>query len=1032
MHFTQILIASAALAVAVGAAAQSAPRKTYIVQLKDAPIATYGGGISGYTATQPTAGSRIDFASQAVQNYAAYLDSRAASVASVVPSAQVLRRYNVAISGFAAKLTDVEVGKLRSHAGVALVEEDRADLLDTSFTSSVFLGLGQPGGAWSRTDAQGRPLRGEDVIVGIIDGGVWPENPAFSDRVDANGVPLPGNVAGGTLAYQPLPAGRWRGACVTGEGFPAGSCNNKLIGARFYTDAWLTQNTYLPQEFRRSPRDSNGHGTHVASTAAGNANAPGVLGGGHVAMTGVAPRARVAVYKTCWSVIQNGAVTGSCFGSDRVAAIEDAVRDGVDVINHSIGMGASALDAVSTAFRNATRAGVFVAGSGGNSGPGAGTVSALAPWMTSTANSTHSREFVADLQLGNGVVVRGASINPAALPASGFIAATDAGVTPWANLTNDADRLALARCYNAADRAASGASAAAAIDPARVAGRIVVCYRGGNNFVNKHNAVQGAAGMVIQNIPTGSIFASADTTFPNSYPIPTVHVASAHAGTVLGYAAQATPSAAISARYEGPSSAPSPLVASGSSRGPNTFDQHILKPDLSAPGTDIIAAYVPEGFNAAMRDTIVAGGAAPLGTGMISGTSMASPHVAGAAALLRQANPGWSPAAIKSALMTSASQNLLLANGAPDTNRFNFGSGHLNPNAALSTALVYEATPAQFDAYAAGSLDGRALNLASITNGAIVGAYTQRRVLTNRGARPVTLTATASLPGFDVTVTPATLTIPAGGSAAFNVRLARTTAAIGAWQFGQLVWSGSGQTISSPLTARPNALIATQSFTDTRAAGSRLLTVATGYDGTLVTRPVGTVPAVQSSAVAPLNPDAVIANMRCRAVTVPAGALALRAQTFSTEVQGGSLTDTDLYILNSAGTSILARAETATSDELISVANPPAGTYQACVSFWGSNEGRTEVAFTLNTWVVPASGPATLTAGGPSWVTTGGTASIAASWNIPATERHLGVVGYSTTPTGAFIGSTTLLIDPLTRTQAAQTAAPLMRQKDGQ
>ena len=244
-----------------------------------------------------------------------------------------------------------------------------------------------------------------------------------------------------------------------------------------------------------------------------------------------------------------------------------------------------------------------------------------------------------------------------------------------------------------------------------------------------------------------------------------------------------------------------PVMASTSSRGPNQADPDVLKPDITAPGTDIIAAYTNTSIGAAERAQIIAGTLIPgPGADMISGTSMSSPHVAGSAALLRQAHPDWSPFAIKSALMTSAVQTVKLANGAPDTNRWGFGSGHLNPNGALGTTLVYDSDYYEYIDYYLGALPGRSLNLASLTRANVVGVGQVTRTVTNLGPSPATYTASASLPGFTVAVTPSSLTLAPGESKSYTATITRTTAPIGAYSFGSLTWTDGVSTVRSPLT----------------------------------------------------------------------------------------------------------------------------------------------------------------------------------------------------------------------------------------
>ncbi len=930
------------------AQAQAALRKPYIVQLADAPTAAYEGGVAGLAATRPAPGRRLDSAAQEVQRYTSHLDTRRAAALAQVPAATVLHRYTTVLNGFSALLTPAEVAKLRGLGGVLRVSEDQAMPLATSSTSSRFLGLGLQGGGWSRTDAQGRPVRGEDVIVGVLDSGIWPETASFSDHVDASGKPVPAGTPGAMAAYTPLPAGRFRGVCASGPGFPAGSCNNKVIGARFYSTNWLLNGQFLDIEFH-SPRDSNGHGSHVAAIAAGNADAVVDVDGSRFTTSGVAPRARIAVYKVCWSIIRDGAPFGTCSTGDSVAAIDQAVRDGVDVINFSVGGSRDSFsDPVSVAFLNATRAGVFVATAAGNEGPG-NEVAHVAPWTTTVGNSTHDRYTEASVRLANGRSFSGPSFQTEGLADRPLVLSTEAGATPFASL-GATDQLALARCYNAQDRESIGASAAAAIDPARVAGRIVVCLRGGNALVNKAGVARaaGAAGLIIQNVASGP-FASANSTFLLSYGLPAVHLNNSAEAAVLA-AARAGINASFSPAAQVPG-AVAPVMESGSSRGPNRADSSQLKPDLTAPGALVIAAHLPAGFNAAVRDGIVAGTPAAPGGAMIGGTSMASPHVAGAAALLRQQNPQWSPMAIKSALLTSASNTVRRADGSPDPDRWGYGAGHLAPNPALATTLVFEPSAQQLSDYAGRRLRGHGLNTATITHADVVGSATVVRTVTNRGTDPVTLEATATLPGYTVVVSPSTLSLAPGASRSLQVRITRAEAPLGEYRFGELRLRGSGQDLRSALTARGNAFVGSADLSDARATGARVLTVGTGYNGSLIGTAHGMVPAARERLSVRIGAPGAAPPQVCTPLAVASEASTLRVQLFNADTQGHGNTDLDLVLKNPQGQQAAASAGF-TSDEWVEIRNPEAGTWEACIEGYSSLDGFASVGFVLSSWVL--------------------------------------------------------------------------------
>jgi hypothetical protein len=343
----------------------------------------------------------------------------------------------------------------------------------------------------------GLPVKGEDVIIGVVDGGVWPEHVSYADRVN-NGVPS----FTGTQVYGPPPAG-WAGACMTGEGFTTAHCNNKLIGARFFNAGFIAgrpltgTNSKHFSEFY-SPRDSGGrvsdshggHGTHTSSTAGGNSGAPVTVAG--IAMgpaSGMAPRARIATYKVCYTFVNPAATDGTgsqntCFTSDSVAAIDRAVADGVHVINYSIsGSQTSVNDPVEQAFLRAANAGVFVATSAGNSGPG-NAVAHVSPWLTTVAASTHDRFLQGSVTLGDGQAYSGASVSPNDLAQAAnmdLALRTPACQEPT---LDQRERLCFSRPHRGAGPGQGGT------------GKVVVCdQRGTNARVDKSLAVKNAGGV---------------------------------------------------------------------------------------------------------------------------------------------------------------------------------------------------------------------------------------------------------------------------------------------------------------------------------------------------------------------------------------------------------------------------------------------------------------------------------------------------------------------------------------------------------
>ncbi|CAG1017393.1 Minor extracellular protease vpr [Burkholderiaceae bacterium] len=1005
MTFTRIALALGLAALASHAAAQQ--RQTYIVQLADAPVAAYNGGIAGLPATQPARGAKLNVNASNVRAYINYLESKRTNAAATVNAAAIVHRYNIAFNGFSAKLTADEARKLARTAGVVAVTPDEARAVDTTRTPA-FLGLSGPGGLWSALDSQSRNVKGENVIIGIVDGGIWPENPSFSDKVDALGKPVPYFQAG-TQVYGPPPA-KWAGSCQAGQGFTTAMCNNKLIGAQFFNAGFNAFGRPMWPTDYVGPRDEDGHGSHTASTAGGNEGAEASIGGLPAGiMSGVAPRARIAAYRVCWSYVEDGtgARKNSCFTSDSVAAIDKAVADGVDVINYSIsGTRTNYLDPVEVAFFNASAAGVFVAASAGNSGP-ANTVAHMSPWLTTVAASTHDRFTVATVTLGNGATASGPSFQSTGLSATPLIASTDAGLP-------GADAASLARCLGAAD------GIAAQLDPAKVAGKIVVCYRGANVLVNKaaNAKAAGAAGMIIQNIPSGPL-ASADSVFNIAYELPTVHLAGVHANAVLSHAATPGASAAFSPGVQ-VAGVVAPVMGDFSSRGPSLADKNILKPDISAPGVDIIAAYVAENSDqVAVRDAIIAGTTANPGSASLQGTSMSSPHVAGAAALMKQLYPTWSPAAIKSALMTSAN-DIKLGNGSADLNRWGYGAGHLNPTPAANPGLVYDAGPVDYLRFlcgigslpashgacvAYGTITPWNLNLASLTAADVLGKITIKRTVKNVGSSTATFNASTSLPGWDVTVVPSSLTLAPGASGSFDVNLARSSAAVNTWTFGHLTWSDGVRQVRSPLSVRGALFSGPTEVSDNRARGTKVFTVGLGYAGKLAVSPTGMVAATRHTGQVATN------QSQCFNVTVPAGAHIARFQLFDSDTQGGSASDLDLevYAGPDGSGALVGASGTATSEEKVDLRAPAAGTYSACVFGYAPLNGN--ATFTLSNWVVgPAVGVQTLKAGVGAKAFLGGTSTTALAWNVPPGNRYLGIAQF-TDGDGTALGNTLLSVD---------------------
>lgn len=978
-----------ATAISASGAAQAAPSSDarfsdgiYIVQLIEAPAASYDGSIPGYRATKPPKGKKLDSAASDVVAYTGYLARRQEATLRKVGNPARLYDYRYSYNGFAARLSAEQASALAKDPGVLTVQPQQTYTVDTSSTAH-FLGLDAEGGLWQQLG--GTQKAGEDIVIGVVDSGIWPESLSFSDRVSKDGVPSSQGAA--KLVYKPLPW--WKAKCSPGETWTPADCNKKLISGQYFNagqggDAGIDRDR--PWEFN-SPRDYNGHGTHTASTAGGNYGTPvtGIASALGATVTGMAPRARIAAYKALWSTESGDTASGA--GSDLVAAIDKAVEDGVDVINYSVsGSSTNFLDPAEVAFLFAADAGVFVAASAGNSGPATSTVAHPSPWITTVAAGTHNRDSQGSVTLGNGSTYVGASLAQQVVTAP-LIDSTAAGLT-GANATQ------VALCYSSAD-------GGAVLDPAKVAGKIVVCDRGVTARTNKSLAVKeaGGVGMILLNTSPNSLNA-------DFHAVPSVHLADTSRSAVKAYAATAGATATIN-KATLTYTSPAPFTATFSSRGPLLAGGgDLLKPDLIAPGQDILAAVSPvtahgENFN------------------VLSGTSMSAPHVAGLAALLKDLHPSWSPMAIKSSLMTTGGDVL----DGPNTNPlviFRQGAGHVRPNSAADPGVVYDSGWNDWLAFLCGattginpstcatlqardySLDPSDFNGASIAVGDLAGTQTVTRRLTNVSGAALTLTAgVTGMTGYTTAVTPATLTLAAGETKSFTVKIDRTTANLGAYVGGQLTWSGGGYAARSPMVVRSVPLAAPAEVTAQEGATTSYQ-VRFGYSGTFTATPRGlvagaTTPVVLSDdptdtfpGTSSAPPAAETASLKKITVPVGAGTTYLRLGTFD---QGGGH-DIDLYLYNGAG-NLVALSGAGGSTEQINLVNPAAGTYSLWVH--GYAVAVPETGFQVWSWQLGSADAGNMTVSAPTAVS-GQQGTVAVTVSDLAPGKWLGSIAYAGQP----------------------------------
>ncbi|MGD2078514.1 MAG: S8 family serine peptidase, partial [Chloroflexota bacterium] len=808
--FIMLLTAAILAVVVMSASAQPAETNSYVIMMEGDPVVAYDGGIVGLEGTKPGPGEKINPNDAKVKRYVNHLEAKQnESLRQVKARNQKIYNYVYSFNGYAADLTDAQAAAVKKQADVLQVFENEVFYAETS-TTPDFLGLTAEDGLWDMG------VDGEDVIIGIVDSGIWPESMSFSDRTGTNP-----NGKGGKLSYHQIPG--WNGKCVPGEEFNASMCNQKLIGAQYFNACWGGNagiDADRPWEFN-SARDYGGHGTHTASTAGGNNGVPAEVSGIDLgSVSGMAPRARISAYKALWDT---GAGSSNGCSIDLVAAIDQAVADGVDVINYSIsGSTTSVANSVELAFLFAADAGVFVATSAGNSGPGASTVAHNAPWTTTVAAGTHDRYYAGEVTLGDGSVYEGASIDSSGAGPADLVYGEDVVLSG-----EDPDEAR--RCFPGT------------LDPAQVEGKIVLCDRGTIARVDKSYAVweAGGIGMIHANVSPSSI--NADLHF-----VPTVHVDEVAGDAIRTYvhtdpAPMATLTGGVFQSVEAPD------VASFSSRGPAlAANSNILKPDIMAPGVDILAAVAPPGNAGRNFD-------------FYSGTSMSSPHIAGLAALIMQAHPDWTPMMVKSALMTTAS-TMTNDDNPIDGDPFGYGAGQVVPNSAADPGLVYNSSWNSWLAYLCGassavsantcnileslgySSDASDLNYPSIAISQLAGSRTVERTVTNVGPAGTYNVSVDAPAGVDVTVEPASLTLGEGESASYEVTFTSNASVVpDMWTFGSLTWSHGPHHVTSPIALYPVAIGAPAELLETGESGSDSFDVTFGYTGDYTAAPHGLV-----------------------------------------------------------------------------------------------------------------------------------------------------------------------------------------------
>ncbi|KAL5765516.1 hypothetical protein ACOSP7_016133 [Xanthoceras sorbifolium] len=685
-----------------------------------------------------------------------------------------LHHYSKSFRGFSAMLTPEQAQQLAASDSVVSVFRSRMNALHTTH-SWEFLEID------SIQQYNHLPMDWKsDVIVGVIDTGVWPESKSFNDK-----------------GLGPVPE-KFKGECVPGENFTLTNCNRKIIGARFYSKGWEVENGPLESfktTFFRSARDSDGHGTHTASTIAGsvvvNASLFGMARG---TARGGAPCARLAIYKACWF--------GLCSDADILSAMDDAITDGVDILSLSFGPDPPQPiyfeEATSIGTFHAFQKGILISASAGNSFFPQ-TACNVAPWILTVAASSVDREFNANINLGNSKTLKGFSLNPLEMETHYSLIAGSNAAAAGVPATN------ASFCKNNT------------LDPTLIKGKIVVCTIEDISDNRREKGIfirqGGGVGMILIDPLVKEV--------GFQFVIPATLIGQEEAQELQAYMlTEKNPIARIYTTQTIMKTKPSPKMAVFSSMGPNIITPDIIKPDITGPGLNILAAWSPVSTEGT--------GGQSVDYNIISGTSMSCPHVSAVAAILKSWQPSWSPAAIMSAIMTTATildknQNMI----GRDPNRiqatpFDYGSGHINPMAAINVGLIYDfdsndiinflcstgASPAQLK-----NLTGERIycqnpttpsynfNYPSIGISKLNGSLSIYRTVTYYGKGPTVYVALVNCPsGVDVKVIPDKLNFKeTGEKKTFRVDFRAFNKSDGRFVFGDLTWSNSILRVRSPI-----------------------------------------------------------------------------------------------------------------------------------------------------------------------------------------------------------------------------------------
>ncbi|XP_022716491.1 subtilisin-like protease SBT2.2 isoform X1 [Durio zibethinus] len=727
-----------------------------------------------------------------------------------------LYSYHYLINGFAVLVTSEQADKLSRRGEVANVVLDFSVRTATTYTPQ-FLGL--PKGAWSLEG--GYETAGEGIVIGFVDTGIDPTHPSFADDVSEHSYPVPAHFSG---------------ICEVTRDFPSGSCNRKLVGARHFAASAITRGIFNSSQDYASPFDGDGHGTHTASVAAGNHGIPVVVAGHHFGnASGMAPRSHIAVYKALYKSFGG-------FAADVVAAIDQAAQDGVDIISLSITPNrrppgiATFFNPIDMALLSAVKAGIFVVQAAGNTGPSPKSMSSFSPWIFTVGAASHNRAYANSIVLGNNATIPGVGLAPRTETNKMYTLIS--AIHALCNDTTLADDMYVGECQDSSN-----------FNEELIQGNLLICsysIRFVLGLSTIKQAIQtaknlSAAGVVFYMDP----FVIGFQLNPTPLEMPGIIIPSPDDSKILlqyynsslvrdrlsrkivRFGAVASISGGLKANY----SISAPKVMYYSARGPDPEDSFlddadIMKPNLVAPGNLIWAAWSSLG-----TDSVEFQGES---FAMMSGTSMAAPHIAGLAALIKQKFPYFSPAAIASALSTTAS--LYDKNGGPimaqraytnpDLNQspatpFDMGSGFVNATSALDPGLILDSTYDDYMSFLCGingsapvvfnytgqncwvynsTISAANLNLPSITIARLNQSKTVERSVTNIAGKETYRVGWSAPYGVSVKVTPTHFFIGMGEKLVltiiFNATMNNSDAS-----FGRIGLFGSqGHNLNIPLS----------------------------------------------------------------------------------------------------------------------------------------------------------------------------------------------------------------------------------------